>query len=52
MVNDLAYYFKELRSLRPDRSIADHFVDVNKMVDLGSGSRRTVDDIMLSHYVC
>ena len=32
--------------------ISDHFVDVNKMVDLGSGSRREVDDIMLTRYAC
>ena len=32
--------------------IADHFVDVNKMVDLGSGSRREVADIMLTRYAC
>ena len=30
--------------------VADHFVDVNKMVDLGSGSQREVDDIMLTRY--
>jgi len=33
-------------------SISDHFVDVNKMVDLGSGSQREVDDIMLTRYAC
>jgi len=33
-------------------AIADHFVDVNKMVDLGSGSRREVDDLMLTRYAC
>jgi DNA-damage-inducible protein D len=27
--------------------IDDHFVGVNKMVDLGSGSQREVDDMML-----
>lgn len=31
---------------------SDHFVDVNKMVDLGSGSQREVDDIMLTRYAC
>jgi DNA-damage-inducible protein D len=33
-------------------TISDHFVDVNKMVDLGSGSQREVDDIMLTRYAC
>ena len=34
------------------QNIADHFVDVNKMVPLGSGSEREVDDIMLTRYAC
>ena len=25
-------------------AVADHFVDINKMVDLGSGSQREVDE--------
>jgi DNA-damage-inducible protein D len=29
-------------------SVADHFVDVTKMVDLGSGSQREIEDIMLT----
>ena len=33
-------------------AIADHFADVGKMVDLGSGSQRTVDDLMLTRYAC
>lgn len=28
--------------------VSDHFVDVHKMVDLGSGSQREVDDLMLA----
>ncbi len=33
-------------------AVADHFVDVNKMVDLGSGSQRPIDDLMLTRYAC
>ena len=33
-------------------AVADHFVDVDKMVDLGSGSKRAVDDIVLTRYAC
>lgn len=32
--------------------VPDHFADVGKMVDLGSGSQREVDDIMLTRYAC
>lgn len=33
-------------------SISDHFADVGKMVDLGSGSQRKIEDIALTRYAC
>jgi DNA-damage-inducible protein D len=38
--------------LNSGQNISDHFVDANKMVTLGSGSQRQVDDIMLTRYAC
>lgn len=34
------------------QNIKDHFPDVRKMVSLGSGSQREVDDIKLTRYAC
>lgn len=33
-------------------SLSDHFVDINKMVPLGSGAERAIDDIALTRYAC
>ncbi len=34
------------------QSVSNHFADVGKMVSLGSGSERKIEDIMLSRYAC
>ena len=33
-------------------AVSDHFVDVTKMVKIGSGAERKQDDIMLTRYAC
>ena len=33
-------------------NISDHFADVGKMVKVGSGAERQVDDVMLTRYAC
>ena len=35
-----------------ENEISNHFVDVNKMVQIGSGTERAIEDIMLSRYAC
>ncbi len=32
--------------------LSDHFVDVNKMVEVGSSAKRELDDIALTRYAC
>lgn len=34
------------------QQVPDHFVEVNTMVDLGSGARREVEDFALTRYAC
>ena len=38
--------------LKSKQNVSDHFADVSKMVGLGSGGERQIDDIMLSRYAC
>jgi DNA-damage-inducible protein D len=38
--------------LNSGESIPNHFVDVNKMVLIGSGADRPIDDIALTRYAC
>jgi len=32
--------------------ISDHFVEINKMVELGSGAHRQIDDLAITRYAC
>lgn len=34
------------------QNVEDHFIDVNKMVVIGSGAERQIDDIMLTRNAC
>jgi hypothetical protein len=41
-----------LRQRWAGENIEHHFVDVNKMVELGSGSQRRIEDLTLTRYAC
>jgi len=33
-------------------TVSDHFVEINKMVNIGSGAERELEDYKLSRYAC
>jgi len=35
-----------------NNSVADHFVNVNEMIQIGKGGQREIDNIVLSRYAC
>jgi len=38
--------------VQSEQTVPDHFADMRKMVDLGSGAQRELEDVRLSRYAC
>lgn len=38
--------------IQAGESVPDHFVEVNKMIDLAKGAKRNVEDLALTRYAC
>jgi len=42
----------KMACLNSGQNLSDHFVDINKMVKLGSDSERQINDFLLTRYAC
>ena len=42
----------KIACISSENDVSDHFVDVNKMVNIGSDAERELEDIQLSRYAC